>query len=193
MRIFAIGGEPATGKSTLVKSILAELEPSHAFSFGRMKGHVVKSMNLWILGVYNPDETFPGTDRLSMSVQPHAVEFLKQLSLGLSPGLGVDERPASRRPSVLFEGDRLVNGKFLHVCSSMAELQFFVLTTTRGTKDLRHEIRKDTQSMEFLTGRATKTKNLCAMFNHRPLVSETLEDHARNRDLLIAKLKQIGS
>jgi hypothetical protein len=199
VRIFAIGGEPATGKSTLVKSILAELEPSHAFCFGRLKGHVIRPLNLWVLGIYNPDEKFPGTDRLSMSVQPDAVAFLRKLKetngkfLEILQKMGEPGEAAYTPPTVLFEGDRLVNGKFLRECANYGFFHFLVLTAGRATKDKRHEARKDTQSLEFLTGRATKTKNLIAEFQPRTWINETPEDSINCRNWLIAKLKQIGS
>ena len=186
MKTIAIGGEPATGKSTLVKAILASVEPSHGFSFGRVKGHTIKKENLWILGIYNPGETFPGTDRLSMSVHPDAVAFLKHLKAAPIP-------QGSPKPTILVEGDRLVGGKFLQECQKHGKLYLMMLSCPADLKHQRHQDRKDTQSPTFLQGKATKAMNLIDQFDgiverhdhHTPADTERL------KNLVLARVRRI--
>ena len=74
MKCVAIGGEPATGKTTLVKEILKD-QQMQDYKFGLLRGHLLESLNLLVLGIYNND-TFCGTDKLSMAVNSHFLKFL---------------------------------------------------------------------------------------------------------------------
>ena len=95
--IIAVGGEPATGKTTLMWRIIdsvtdwQKIEPKKTLSAIRSE-----SLDLTILGKYDRGLEFAGTDRLSMSVQPAATEFIKEAT-----------------GNILFEGDRLFNRKFI--------------------------------------------------------------------------------
>ena len=77
--IIALGGEPATGKTTLMWRIIdsvtdwQKIEPKKTLSAIRSE-----SLDLTILGKYDRGLEFAGTDRLSMSVQPAATEFIKE-------------------------------------------------------------------------------------------------------------------
>lgn len=107
-RIVALGGEPATGKTTVVRKmidILGKRGPFQKFEFGLLRGHCSTVDKICILGIYSPNETFAGTDRLSMAVMKDAVSFL---TLGKSIGL--------RDYSIVFEGDRLFAAAFLKHC-----------------------------------------------------------------------------
>ena len=70
-RIIAIGGEPASGKTTLMKSILKNFSLKK-FKYGFVRGYY--NDNIYFIGIYNND-VFSGTDKLSMAVQPHFVKF----------------------------------------------------------------------------------------------------------------------
>ena len=84
----AIGGVPATGKTTLMKKILTKFTYQN-FKFGLLRGHFIKEKNLVIMGIYNND-IFCGTDKLSMAVNK---DFIKYVKLN--------------KRNILFEGDRL--------------------------------------------------------------------------------------
>src|SRR6185503_18744818 len=60
MRLIAIGGEPGSGKSTLVGGLIAELGESRRIRSGLIRAVVFESLKLAILGVYD-DSRFPGT------------------------------------------------------------------------------------------------------------------------------------
>ena len=51
VKCVAIGGVPATGKSTLVKEILKRYSYQN-FKFGLLRGHFINELNLIIMGIY---------------------------------------------------------------------------------------------------------------------------------------------
>lgn len=198
MKVIAIGGEPAVGKSTLVRKVLAMLEPSHGFSYGRLKGHLVRAENLWIFGVYAEGQVFPGTDRLSMSVQPDANAFLQAMArdpakLVAAYSLQSGHVP-KHKPTILFEGDRLVNGKFVQECQKHTkDVRLMVLETTPERKGARHAERKDNQGASFLQAKATKTANLLLQYEHLAERHEhaTPADTERLAALILARVRRI--
>lgn len=161
MKVVGIGGEPATGKSTLIKSFMTELGPAkQEFKFGCLYGYrwridIPKSLfefnDVFILGLYPEGETFGGTDRLSMAVQPMVEVFLEY---------------QKKTPSIIiFEGDRLFCKPTLrHIQKVAWRHLFIVLTATPEEKERRHKQRQDDQSQSFLKSRVTKINNIRRAF-----------------------------
>lgn len=137
-RVVAVGGEPATGKTTLMREF-KNLHTTTPFKYGQVRGEYNKDLNLYFIGVFD-GSTFEGTDRLSMSVQPDFIKFLNWCE-------GV----------VIYEGDRLFN-------QSLFTLGFpFVKVVLKGDKDLldiRHKTRGDSQTETFLKSKRTKINNI---------------------------------
>ena len=143
--IIALGGEPATGKTTLMWRIIdsatdwQKIEPKKTLSAIRSE-----SLDLTILGKYDRSEQFAGTDRLSMSVQPAATEFIKEAT-----------------GNILFEGDRLFNRKFIDaIISCDCSFSLIYIEASRDELHNRHVDRKDTQTETFLKSRQTKYSNI---------------------------------
>ena len=143
--IIALGGEPATGKTTLMWRIIdsatdwQKIEPKKTLSAIRSE-----SLDLTILGKYDRSEQFAGTDRLSMSVQPAATEFIKEAT-----------------GNILFEGDRLFNRKFIDaIISCNCSFSLIYIEASRDELRNRHVDRKDTQTETFLKSRQTKYSNI---------------------------------
>lgn len=142
-KFIAIGGEPATGKSTLVRGILRELGEKNKLVQTYLHGVAVTVVgNFIIMGTYAEGEAYGGTDRFALSIQPKAVEF------------------ASKIPDnkvVLFEGDRLFNEKFLNELLLQGhQLVTFILECDEKEKKRRHQLRGDHQDETWLKGRITK-------------------------------------
>ena len=89
MKCVAIGGVPATGKTTLVKMIYNKMHKVN-FEYGLVKGHYDKDNNIALLGLYNQNNTFLGTDRLSMGVNKQFLQYISMV-----------------QRNIIFEGDRL--------------------------------------------------------------------------------------
>ena len=148
MKCVAIGGEPATGKTTLVKEILKD-QQMQDYKFGLLRGHLLESLNLLVLGIYNND-TFCGTDKLSMAVNSHFLKFLQ-----------ITKR------NFLFEGDRLFSKNNLEYINKLHETKVLILENDKKTLYNRHLYRKDNQSEIFKKGRKTKILNIKNKIPHQ--------------------------
>ena len=146
MKCIAIGGVPATGKTTLMKKILTKSTYQN-FKFGLLRGHFIKDKNLVIMGIYNND-IFCGTDKLSMAVNK---DFIKYVKLN--------------KRNILFEGDRLFTLNNIKLIKESYKTRTIILENDQKTLDSRHLDRNDNQSAQFLKGRITKISNICNYFN----------------------------
>ena len=185
VRVIAMGGEPATGKTTLMFKLI-----SHADDWQVVKPEKLldamysKKLNLYILGKYvNDGNVFQGTDRLSMAVQPDAEKFFERL---LNSQVYFDEVSYDKGSvNVIFEGDRLFNGKMLDNLSELFpnDFKILILTVKDSTLDQRHIDRKDDQDEKFKNSRKTKIANirssLMLMDYIDVMVNENLEDQQK--------------
>lgn len=144
MKIFAIGGEPGAGKTTLMKEIITNFEVEPKYDSVKLVPYLQKD-NIYILGKYEEGEVFSGTDRMSMAVQPEAIKFLATL-----PSDAV----------VLFEGDRLFTASFLEDCLEKYDLKIIYLSTDKSVRSDRYKERGSNQNETWLQGRETKISNI---------------------------------
>lgn len=154
MRILAVAGAPGVGKSTMMQQLLTHLGSHTRQRFGVLDYMQFESVN--VLGYYEPGNLFGGTDRLSMSVQDNAIEYLNTLY----------QRDPHR--ALAFEGDRLCNGEFIRRAQEVGELRFVVLTcaekTLVGRRVARSEQAGKEQNAVWLRGRESKVYRLSQDF-----------------------------
>jgi len=153
MLVFAIGGEPGAGKSTLMKEIISKFNWIKVYDEVKLVPYLQYDCN-YILGKYDEGETFSGTDRMSMAVQPEAVKFLASLH---------------KDSVVLFEGDRLFTSTFLEHCVNNYNTDIIYLETDKAVRQERYKERGSNQNETWLQGRETKIANILTnmtlMFN----------------------------
>ena len=89
MKSIVIGGVPATGKTTLMRFFLELFSSRRPVKHGLVYGYLLQG-NILVVGKYEQEQVFAGTDRLSMAVQPDFDIVLE-----------------SRQYNLMFEGDRL--------------------------------------------------------------------------------------
>jgi 2-phosphoglycerate kinase len=148
-KIIGIGGMPGTGKTTLVKKYMEKADDWKVVKpVPLLDSLYSKSLDCYVLGKYDPwypSEGYAmGTDRLSMAVQPQAEKFISETE-----------------SSVVFEGDRLFNGKFLdYIIEEDKECFFLILEAESDTLQERYESRGSNQDDKFLNGRRTKYENI---------------------------------
>jgi hypothetical protein len=187
-KIIAIGGEPATGKSSLMKSVIKELGhpvfPNDKF-FDLPCIRYGFTPEIIILGIYD-DSVFSGTDRYAMNIQPVAEKMIDNVA---STG--------DRNFVILFEGDRLFNEKFLVKITSYPSivLKTFVLKCSQEQKAARHATR-DNQNESWLAGRATKVQTILThnrFLNNRYNVTELISgvpfDMDYNTKMILQEIK----
>lgn len=171
VRVIAMGGEPATGKSTLMFKLISMADDWKTIKPEKLLDAMYsEKLNLYILGKYENDgNVFQGTDRLSMAVQPDADKFFSNLESG----------------NVIFEGDRLFNGKMLEKLADLFpnDFKMIILTVKDSTLDQRHIDRKDDQDDKFKNSRKTKISNICGslvlMDYIETMVNENLDDQSK--------------
>ena len=168
-KFVAIGGIPATGKTTLVKNILTLLNPKNMISFGLVRGYLSADKKTSILGLYKPNETFAGTDKLSMAVQKDYDKFIEQ-----------------KKYNILFEGDRLFTKNNLLYAVKNFETKIIILESDKDTIHKRHIERDDNQSDKFIKSRITKIANIIKEPNLTSSITfHTLDTHTQSRELAL--------
>ena len=172
MKIIAIGGEPGSGKTTLMKEIIQHYGVEPKYDSFKLVPYLQKD-NIYILGKYEEGEVFSGTDRMSMAVQPDAIKFLSTLP---------------KDAVVLFEGDRLFTASFLEHCLDKYDLSIIYLSTTKQIREERYKERGSNQNQTWLQGRETKISNIMSnmtlMFNTFKYVNNNLEEQKHILDVI---------
>lgn len=178
-KILILGGEPATGKTTLMREFIANLqEQGQPVNYGKLKALWFKQRQVFVLGIYD-DQLFAGTDRLSMTVITDALKFLTHLN----------ERPDMKNAAVVLEGDRLFNRTFIAACKAVAPTEIMVLKVSEEEKHRRHIQRGDSQTASWLKSRKTKVDNLIAAFSD--IVISNNENEAQKNENLFSMLRHI--
>jgi len=144
MKVIAIGGNPGSGKSTLMKRVIEYYTPEKKYNEFKLVPYL-QNNNIYILGKYDDGEVFSGTDRMSMAVQPEAIKFLASL-------------PADS--IVLYEGDRLFTASFLEDCAEKYDLKIIHLSTSSEVREERYKQRGSNQNVTWLQGRESKINNI---------------------------------
>lgn len=163
MKVIAIGGEPGSGKTTLMKEVLAAKEWTKKYDAFKLVPYL-QHENCYILGKYDEGEVFSGTDRMSMAVQPEAIKFLASLS------------PES---IVVYEGDRLFTASFLEHCVDNYDCEIVYLETDKSTRAERYKERGSNQNETWLQGRETKISNI---MSNMALMFNTVKFKNNNKD-----------
>lgn len=192
-RLIGIIGGPATGKSTLMKSILTELRVNTDSSLmvkGKNSrgsdipmGTADESTKTFVFGVYGEGDVFPGTDRLSMEVAAVIPPYLQE---NLSKYSGW---------TFLFEGSRLTSLKFLESLSRIGiEINLYCLTAPMDdggflsenapgsvTRAERMANRESKQDETWVTGRDSAAENVYLGLSGKINTCERL-DHSTPED-----------
>lgn len=140
-------GAPGVGKSSVMQILLQPwtIGSYVRFTEREMFGHLLYQPQLDLSGAYlghlRPE--FPGTDALSMSVQPQAIKWLQESDGGLDYIYG--------------EGARLGNEKFLTELSYRSRLTVVLMTASPEVLDLRLLNRPD--SADHKTGRSGRSQD----------------------------------
>ena len=156
MKLIYVIGIPGTGKSTLMNAFKEELREATCGSGCTWESERVidlldteKLGDIRILGKYEGEGTFSGTDRLSMAVAPKAIEW-------------INTKP---NETIYGEGDRLNNKAFFEAAGD--DLTIIHLTVPDTVREYRYKLRGSDQSEKFIQTTKTKVQNIIDQFGPR--------------------------
>jgi GTPase SAR1 family protein len=176
----ALIGEPATGKSTIMRRVIDRLREKskgvRSFEASLLRGYVFdRTPPVVLFGVYG-EGTFGGTDRLSMGVPPEYVSLVKNYD---EYGLGGHV--------LLWEGDRFTtNGILSASAEGDRDLHLFHVTTDRAWLKDRREQRQ--QDAAWLKGRRSKVLRAAERHDATPLRHTTPDDTERAVETVLETL-----
>lgn len=146
-RLVYVVGPPAIGKSTAVAKAMESwphVDVPRPIAHRVYVDHAAIPPTCVAVQLGGPHDMFPGTDRLSMSVLPKALDFLAPLE-----GL------------VLAEGDRLAVWRFLDGARNLGyDVTLVALTAPADVILGRSAARGSAQNESWWLGRVTKVRNL---------------------------------
>jgi broad-specificity NMP kinase len=174
-KLIAVGGQPGTGKTTLFRKFMEGKTWERVEPKKMLPALYCKELDLYVLGKYEEGETFAGTDRLSMAVQPVAQCFVSETT-----------------SNILFEGDRIFNQSFLEFAMGLpnVEMDVVYLKAPKEVLTQRYTDRGSDQSEQFLKGRETKYSNLLSNFELMPYITEFDNTNLEEQGRVLAFLEQ---
>ena len=177
MKIIAIGGEPGSGKTTLMNRIVDHYKFDPKYDSFKLVPYMQKH-NIYLLGKYEQGEVFSGTDRMSMAVQPEAIKFLALLP---------------KNSILLFEGDRLFTASFLEHCVENYDTTIIYLATEKNIRQERYKERGSNQDETWLRGRESKISNIMSnmtlMFNIEKFPNNNEKEQNMIYDYILNSIK----
>ena len=177
-KIMAISGEPGTGKTSLMRKFMEKYKWEELEGVKLVNALYNKELDLYILGKYEEGEVFAGTDKLGMNCQPFITEFVKNTN-----------------SNIIFEGDRLTNGKFFDFLYNIKNCNFkiIVLETCNSTLKERYSKRGSNQSETFLKGRKTKIDNIRKNMDYVELIEVYNNENLEEQSLILGKIQSFLS
>ena len=174
-KIIAVGGSPGTGKTTLFRKYMEDKTWLDVSPAKLVSASYNTERDLYVLGKYEEGETFAGTDRLSMAVQPPLQEWI-----------------VSHNCNILFEGDRVFNQSFLEFCMGLpnTQLEVVFLKAPKELLEQRYKDRGSDQSEQFLRGRETKYSNLMSNFDLMPYITEFANTNLDEQNTVLTFLEK---
>lgn len=153
LRLTYLIGEPGAGKSTLFAALTADWSPTEQKWPGiTVTEWATPDGTVCELGRRRPD--YPGTDALSLSAGPKALQILA----------------SAHYRTVIAEGDRLAYPGFFDTAQQYGyTLDLVVLTCPPDLAAQRRDERGSNQQPAWLDSRRTKVANLAARYPHRTL------------------------
>lgn len=173
--IITIIGQPTSGKTTLVRSIIKGLgsyKECEPFPLFKCQEH----NDILIIGRYPENETFGGTDKLSYGTISKFRDF-------------INEQVKSYR-HIIYEGDRFSNN--LEYVLDNYDAICYTLIVNAEEEKRRHKLRNDTQSETWLKGRRTQIDNFRKNFDlmNRLNVRDTSESIDKVKDEIMGVLNE---
>jgi hypothetical protein len=156
MKIVYYIGCPGVGKTTLMRSILAEyskVEEPEWVKEGMVTYYKFAKQKVLILGKYD-ERTFSGTDTWSKAA---GVQFRQWL---------VDNREKYADWGCFGEGERLSNAPNMDAMFAEESMKLVCLEVSEGELERRRAARNNTQNESWMKGMKTRIANLRKRYTH---------------------------
>ena len=149
MKIIGLIGEPAAGKSTVFRKLIATLGGSSIQKQGLVTYTLYHDDKVIVAGIYD-EQVFSGTDRLSKGCGPTYREWIAQKN----------ENPEWDDWTFYWEGERFSNSKFFDFFrDECSDVTIYYLTADEKTLNERNANRSN-QNPSWRKGMATRMRNL---------------------------------
>jgi len=179
MRVIALMGEPASGKTTVMNEVIARLGVGIPCASGLCRWIQFHKYRVVVLGIYD-GSLFAGTDKLSMAVAPEMLARLRDWKALAGSG----------QWKILFEGDRLTTPSFFKTLKQEGfGLEIYSLKCEQEILDARHGER-DNQNASWLKGRATKYQRLRETFPATAFENNTEQDRVLAVTAILSAVRQ---
>lgn len=162
MKIVYYIGQPGTGKTTLMRGILAEyrkVEEDEFVEDGVVKYHRFNKQKVIVLGIYD-EGTFAGTDRWTKAAGPKFRQWL------------LDNRETYSDWTCLGEGERLSNAPNMDAMFNEESMKLVCLEVSEEELERRRASRNNTQNESWMKGMRTRIENLCKAYPHEVEVAD---------------------
>lgn len=149
MKIIGLIGEPASGKSTILRKLIAGLGPGIVKKEGLVAYTEFTADKVIVAGIYD-EQVFSGTDRLSKGCGP---KYREWLSLRLADPAYADWR-------FYWEGERFSNSKFFDFFENLGDaVTVYYLEADEKLLSERNQARSN-QNESWRKGMRTRMQNL---------------------------------
>jgi hypothetical protein len=149
MKVVGIIGEPAAGKSTVMRNLMFNLKEGSVVKEGLVVYTIFPGSKVMVAGVYD-DQVFSGTDRLSKSCGPKYREWLTVKN----------SDPAYDDWVFCWEGERFSNNKFFDFFfDNCPESKIYYLKAEEEILDERN-VNRSNQNPVWRKGMRTRMENL---------------------------------
>ena len=151
MKIIGLIGEPAAGKSTVFRNLIATLESVGEAKKEGLVGYTEYAKEKVFVAGYYDEQVFSGTDRLSKGCGPKYREWLLEKA----------NDPQYADWKFYFEGERFSNSKFFDFFFQIypSEVTVYFLDADENTLSERNKARSN-QNDSWRKGMATRMSNL---------------------------------
>ena len=173
MRCVILIGVPGVGKTTVTRNMLTRLRgPVTDVRYKTIYGKYYQEDSLFVLGDYDSDHVFGGTDRFSMGIQRDAEVFWMAV-----------HRSFPEETVIFGEGARVANRAFITMAQNYCEINLIYLYASQEICAERRGARGK-QEHSWVKGMQTKVRKLCEMYQVYARLNETPSDLETNSTFL---------
>lgn len=183
VKIIGIGGDMASGKSYLVRTLLGLHRTRAIFRSVTVEFTRLTNVTLLAIGKYDQSR-YPGTDFMyHPNLETDVLACLNLINTNKTIG---------ERVGVIFEGDRLFKNKFINMIKDVFPIKLIMLQVTQDVIFKRHMLRCDNQQMKQIMLKEKRNRNL---LKSNPLISpmdnNTPEDFNNITSFILSEIGEL--